>query len=336
MDYNKLIKKKNIDSSLKFILENPLKNIPTIKEAIEISKKYGVDLHPRYLLYFNELNVSELILFLEFLESNIEIKGNDTLILPNNNFKRYFELLALEHKIKDKEYLEINEESKNILLINLGIDITDKYDEKKIKYQIRKIIDYAKKNLDKTSVEIVNDVNFIGVKDKGGSYIGARMGRPEKAKMRKQFNDDTKSVALFPVGTLDRRGKNIVQVLKDNDFIEEEFRIFYCEKCKEESIFPFCLHCRNDNLVQLCFEKYTTNVYDKNRIKKILESFKTSEIEYISKKIKNFIEIIDDRFEQTNFVDIKFIEDLKDFFINLLENIERDKYNNLIDRKSVV
>lgn len=276
MNFAKLIKKniKTLNSKTKNILENPFKNIPTIEDAIEISKKYNIALHPRYLFYWNELEASNLIIFLEFLKK-IKIKFTpDSKIkfsyFPiSNEVKKIFEKLGVEHSIKtisiekvksEKEInlIILNSLNTKILLSNLGFNdfkLPINYSEI-ISKKLEKIIKFSQKNLTKTSCEILSNNSKIEIRDKGGTYIGARMGRPEKAKMRKQFNDETRSHGLFPVEEIGGRTKNIVDVLKNSGFVNSEFRIYYCKKCNKDSIYSKCEIC-GEKTEQKKFEKYT-------------------------------------------------------------------------------
>jgi hypothetical protein len=91
MDYSKLLREEN--PKLRKFLDNPLENIPTLSEAIEISKTYGVDLHPKYIYYWNELSSAELISFLEFLNQNCKF-DKSRIILPDTNEKRSLKSLV--------------------------------------------------------------------------------------------------------------------------------------------------------------------------------------------------------------------------------------------------
>ena len=67
------------DKEVKEILENPFLNFPTIEKALDLSKKYDIALHPKYLFYWNELSSNDLISFLENL-SRIEIESDKSVI----------------------------------------------------------------------------------------------------------------------------------------------------------------------------------------------------------------------------------------------------------------
>ena len=290
MDFNKLLKKEIKDNKLKKIFSNPFQIFPKIEDAINISVKYNIALHPKYLFYWNELQASELILFIEFLKKlniefeNKEIKKSN---ISNNEFKRTFEILGIEHNLKinpiDKtkseeeiNTLEFNELNTKILITNLGLklkEINEKNYKKELEKQIDKIIKFSKENLSMHSNKILSKNNYIEIRDKGGTYIGCRMGRPEKAKMRKQFNSETRSHGLFPVGegliktikvldsddekeeVIRKKNKNIIESFK-HGIVEEEFRMFHCPKCDRETPYPKCEICSTKTYEQY-FEKYT-------------------------------------------------------------------------------
>jgi len=254
----------NEDIITKFI-ENPFENIPTLDEAIEISKKYNIALHPKYTLYWNELTSSELIVFLEFVKKEIKAKVENKklnyIIFPNNQFKKSFEVLALEHHLKVREIEKVKAEKEiemivvadrnaEILFANLGVEYKNITSLDKFKEQVQKIIDYANNNLELESVEIISKNNNININDKGGSYIGARMGRPEKAKMRKM---DGRPHGLFPVGDEGGKLRNLIEAHTKHGKITGDFAIF--KDGPKESVYP--TNEKGDKLNKIYFEKYT-------------------------------------------------------------------------------
>ncbi len=252
MDFNKLLKKEN--KNISNFLKDPFRVKPNLDEAIEISNTYKIDLHPEFIYYWNELSASELIEFLEFLRENIKYTNSEIII--SNQKKREFEIMGIEHDIISESEIKINEYNTNKLLVNLGLIKYKEFNKIEFDKQIENIINIAKENLSKNSNEILSLNNSLGIRDKGGSYIGARMGRPEKAKMRKQFNSETRSHALFPVGTAGGRTKNIVDVFKKQGYVEENFRIYEDADSGEESIYPMSLKTKKQNKDKN-YEKYT-------------------------------------------------------------------------------
>jgi DNA polymerase large subunit len=340
MDYNTLVNKeldKKFDKNIKEILQNPLENIPNIEKAVDISKKYFLPLHPRYIFYWNELSSSELVFFLEFVKDNIILKFESdklkNISFPQTSYKRNFEVLGVEHKVANKIFKgKKDDEEINLIVLdkinsysflyNLGIDvdfIKEENDIEKIQQKLDEIIEYTKNNLTKSSIEIINEFNFLEIRDKGGTYIGARMGRPEKAKMRKKFNEETNSQGLFPVGYQGGRNKNIVEVLNNQGYIEEEFRIYYCDKCKRESIYAICEICQNKTR-QLFFERYSGKQITFFDVKKVIVNIKKL-VEMTKKKIKYDDDFLEELKEAKNEVDEMNNKDDDKLTINFVEKL---------------
>lgn len=262
MDLSKLIKRKTDEEITKY-LQNPQQNIPSIENAIKISKKYNMPMHPKYLFYWNELTIPQLISFLENLKSaKITITDNkieEINLLPKE--KRLLEILGIEHTIKklpidqikkenDSQTISINSQNAKILLTNLGIDILNLSNIKETENCLNNLIEIAKKNITKTPCEILSQNSQIEIRDKGGFYIGTRMGRPEKAKMRKLKG---RPHGLFTISEEGGRLRNIIEASKKG-YVESEFCIFKNEK-GEESIYRI----GPDNFIgkEVFFDKYT-------------------------------------------------------------------------------
>ncbi|MFW5704286.1 MAG: hypothetical protein ACOCXG_00450 [Nanoarchaeota archaeon] len=322
MDFSKLVNGK-VPSDLKNYLENPFKNIPDLKTSLQLCKKYGVALHPRYLIYWAEFTASEFIVFLEFLKS-LKITSSGSMISAEK--KRDFEKLGIEHRVSGV-MIEIDKENTEVLLVCLGINPFEKY---YLDSWVDKLIAEAKKDLSISVCEIVSKHSLWEIRDKAGSYIGARMGRPEKAKMRKQFNDETRSHGLFPVGEQGGRLKNLVEVFNKVGHIEEDFRTFYCAKCERETIYPHCETCGQE-CRQLFFERYSDVPIDLNfvmgilpKIRGLIKNSGQQMPENVLKSIDDFEKLLRQRFSsEKSFVDAKLIDDGKAVVTSVLGELDK-------------
>ncbi len=355
MDYSKLIVEKKLDDNIKKILLDPFKNIPTIEMALELSKKYSLALHPAYLFYWNEISPSEFISFLnEIKKINYIFENNEFIFqFPSKNLKRNFEVLGIEHSILKKKIEEIKSEDEayvieldnlnsKMFLLNLGLEL--KFEKEKYLKRLEYLELISKNNLSKKLNEILS-IESLEIRDKGGTYIGARMGRPEKAKMRKQFNDEVNSHGLFPVGegvnkttqdlktgeekieNFQNRSKNLINLF-DVGNVEENFRIYHCEKCQKEIIYPKCPEC-NSLGIQKFFEKrsgielrtenensvwYKKIKIDLNSIEKDLRKILGSNIEY-PKHVKGISETIN-KHHTTEHISKAFLRALNNVYVN--------------------
>ena len=76
-------------------------------------------------------------------------------------------------------------------------------------------------------LDIINGLSEVKIKDKSGTFIGTRMGRPEKAKLRKLTGSPH---VLFPVGEEGGRLRSF-QAAYEVGGIAGEFPNFQCESC---------------------------------------------------------------------------------------------------------
>ena len=203
----KLIGKERVDE----LLRNP-KDI-SAEEAIKLSQI--IPLHPKYLYFYNDFSSEELSDLIEYLNSGE--KKDNKLVLKNNERKKLLEKAVIPHYVSpDKLYIVI-EDYLPLLKTFEGIDLKE----------LRKS--------DLTGFELVNKFSKLEIKEKLTRYIGARMGRPEKAQERKMKGSPQ---VLFPVGQEGGKMRNLVEVSQ----LVTEVSEFTCPE-HGSSIFPYCLRC---------------------------------------------------------------------------------------------
>jgi len=207
--------------------------------AINISEKMNIPLHPRYTYHWNELTSENLAKILDLLSiSTIEEENGKLrkIIIPlktSDARKRYLELIGLPHFMATEDLI-IEKDDAEAFLRSFGITKTN-YGKELILQLKQKVID-AK---EKTALEILNTISGIRLRDKSGTFIGARMGRPEKAKMRKLIGAPH---VLFPVGEEGGRMRAFQSVLESGK-INAEFPLRYCSHCKKDAVFNVCDVC---------------------------------------------------------------------------------------------
>ncbi|MBU0929441.1 MAG: DNA polymerase II large subunit, partial [Nanoarchaeota archaeon] len=222
------------------LLKNPIKTKISADKAIEISKKFKIHLHPRYTYHWKDINVQQLYSILDWLV--YAVINKDKIILPlkydiqkdlvNVDPKRVLELLGVPHKLVSNEFVVIEGDWAKAFAVSLGF-----YEKGFDVNLILKKIDEKKNTL-----ENINKISEIKLRDKSGIYIGSRMGRPEKAKMRKMIGSPH---VLFPVGEEGGKLRCFQSSCKDGN-VNAEFSIFYCEKCNKKTIYPRCEDCDSE------------------------------------------------------------------------------------------
>ena len=248
------LRKRNLE------LENSIKNSDvSFEKAIEISKKEGIPLYPKYIFYWTEITNEQLISLVDWLK---HAKLDRKIILPYtkaeqekfSSGKRALELLGLEHEVTI-EHVVINKENSKALFANLGIAL-NLLDNGNLK-EVFKEEDYI---LEKPVLEIVNSLSKFKIKDKAGTFIGTRMGRPEKAKLRKLTGSPN---VLFPIGKEGGRLRS-VQAAVEIGQVWSAFPIYHCEKCDKETIYSKCEDCGEETRQKYYFYNTKEKSFKKN------------------------------------------------------------------------
>ncbi|MBS3151445.1 DNA polymerase II large subunit [Candidatus Woesearchaeota archaeon] len=217
--------------------------------AVKLSINLGVPLHPRYTYHWNDITYEEFSKLVDWLSKKMIVKRDNNkiekIILPfeKENLvedpKRTLELIGLPHVVVDNEYILIEQDDAIGLAANLGfLD-----DDEKLKS--------LNPDNNENVLDAVNRISLVSLRDKSGFYIGARMGRPEKGKIRKLVGNPH---CLFPVGEQGGKMRSLQSAL-EKGYIKSDFSIYFCEKCNERRIYPECEKCLSKtNKVGYCDE----------------------------------------------------------------------------------
>ncbi len=225
--YLQELKQLNVkDELIEKLKENRFYKI-SAKEAFELSKKYNIPLHPRYTYHWNDIDKEQFKSFIEWYKKGS--LNEEKIVLPliydliseikERDPKRVLELLGIPHKVIEKEHVIIEEGDAYTLYNLLRLENLNE--------------------IENNVLGLINKISGIRIKDKSGTFIGARMGRPEKAKLRKLTGSPN---MLFPVGVQGGKMRNLQTTLTKGK-ITAEFSIFYCKNCNKETIYTKCEVC---------------------------------------------------------------------------------------------
>lgn len=196
--------------------EKLLKNPQQINSETAIKlAQIGIPLHPKYLHFYDGMNSLEIAGLIRFLNSGE--KKDAKLILKNNEGKCLLEKAFIPHKLSIDKRLIVLEDVDPLLKTFEGAN-PDEVEKSELK-----------------GYELVNKFSKFEIKEKATKYIGSRMGRPEKAMMRKMKGSPQ---ILFPVGEKGGRMRNLVDV----DNLVTEISEFSCPE-HGPSVFAYCLRC---------------------------------------------------------------------------------------------
>ncbi len=202
------------------------------QECVELSEKYHIPLHPLYVYFWSNLSSEQFQDLLQGL-STIRILEEKVIFPYTVSRKRILEILGIPHLLVNNEFMVIEKDHAAAFRYALGIHQYEDY--KKI------LQNYCPQ---KTPLENINLFSRIAIKDKAGTAIGARMGRPEKAKMRELTGSPQ---ILFPVGTEGGRLRSFQAAITAQK-ITADFPSYFCPTCKKEMVFSVCHTCQTKNL----------------------------------------------------------------------------------------
>ena len=219
---------------LNSFLDDPFSNKPTAKEAILLSLHLGVPLHPNFTFFWTSLSSVQEVEFLKKWLASSEITLEDGVVCrilgeTNEGIVGLLRKILVPHKlVGDKILLE--GEDAVALAFCLG-------------YGTTKMVEGTQTA---TALEAISLLSGVQVKDKAPTFVGARMGRPEKAKRR-----EMKPLVhvLFPVSLAGGSHRDLLEAAKQGPvFVEITKR--KCPNCKTYTLRVKCSSCGCDTIAE--------------------------------------------------------------------------------------
>ncbi|MDI6805480.1 MAG: DNA polymerase II large subunit, partial [Candidatus Bathyarchaeia archaeon] len=211
---------------LKAFLENPFINKPAIQEAITFSLTLQAPLHPSFTFFWSNLRSIEELEQLRSWLLNSKIQKESGLVCEivgdlQTNVKQALETICLPHKVSEGKIM-IEGADAHAFAFSLG-------------YESTSAVDFS---FAKSITDAISQLAGVEIREKAVTFVGARMGRPEKAK-RREMNPLVH--ILFPVGLAGGTQRDIVEATKkERVFVEVVKR-----KCRVCNTFTFRVKCPN-------------------------------------------------------------------------------------------
>jgi len=235
---------------LSLLYSKPLTTKLSFQAAFQISKRMRIPLHPSHIFFWNSIKPENLVSLLGWINSKAEFFIDDNefkIVIPQSEQKRHLELIGLPHQMINNEFVVIENETAKAFLGNLGLKGKEGF-ERKLEQASRLSVDA------KDTLSIINSLVEVRIMDKCGTFIGARMGRPEKAKIRKLTGSPQ---VLFPVGSEGGKYRSF-QAALEKGYITGQFAPFFCKSCKRETVFSVCEICDKPTEPKMFCEKCGT------------------------------------------------------------------------------
>jgi DNA polymerase II large subunit len=218
---------------IKGFLEDPFVNKPNCEEAIALSLNAHVALHPAFTFFWTNLdNVGELELLRKWLfNSEVIFKGNFVCKIVgkvDGEVKKALEKICLPHKVLDGKIV-VEESDACAFAFCLG------YKTQGVNFSPAE-----------TVLETLRMLSGITIREKGPTFVGARMGRPEKAKRREMA---PLVHVLFPVGLAGGPHRDLVDAARRGSIFVEVVKR-ECPICKTHSTSVKCAICGSETVIK--------------------------------------------------------------------------------------
>ncbi|MCI4332205.1 MAG: DNA polymerase II large subunit [Thermoplasmata archaeon] len=202
---------------------------PTYSEAVEDAGRYGVPLHPRFLLFWHDLtpgSVAELSAWVES-EGRVVEGGLD---LPWTAERReQLVWLGALHSRTPEGRLRVAAGSSDALIGGLGLSVTGDH-------LVRRIaVDRPESDV----LALVSRLSGCAVRARAPSRVGARVGRPEKARQRSMSPNVH---VLFPVGAAGGSHRSVTEAARHtlSEPLPTALGVRTCPACGRSSVWMRC------------------------------------------------------------------------------------------------
>jgi len=216
-------------------LDNLLQEGISAPIAFELSKKYQIPLHPDYTYFYHDVTRKDLNALQSWLKQGIDdyTVGN-SLILDKGPEKRILESLGVPHRVQEGKVVLAPDDAYTLLnTLTSPLNTEDNI----------------------STIEAVNQVSPVKIMAKAPTYLGGRVGRPEKTKERMM---KPAPHALFPIGTNGGSRRNIIDAAKKGNITVDIARC----KCTN----PDCGVGSMQALCPVCGARTTLSSSGKKRI----------------------------------------------------------------------
>jgi DNA polymerase II large subunit len=218
------------EKKLRAFLEDPFDSKPAAKEAISLSVEFNVPLHPSFVFFWSNLSSIQEVETLRKWVADSEVSLEESVVrkivgLCDPNVAQMLKLIFAPHTILDGKIVLEGEDA-----CALGFCLG---------YGSSRTLEGASVG---SVLEAVSLLSGVEVKEKAPTFVGARMGRPEKAKRR-----EMKPLVhvLFPVSLAGGSHRDLVEAAKKGAvFVEVAKRV--CPQCKTYTFKVKCSVCGSE------------------------------------------------------------------------------------------
>lgn len=223
--------KVSIDHLEGFICD-PFKNKPTTQEAVAICQTLGLPLAPNCTLYWTSLTTVQEIEALRKWLVDCDVSEADGVVskisgVASAEVVKALRKIFVPHKLVEDKVTMLGEEAA-AMAFTLGYGTS----------RLTEPIQAA------TVLELLSKLSGVTIKDKAPTYVGGRMGRPEKAKHREMR---PMVHVLFPVSLAGGSHRDLCTAAKKGPIFVEMVKR-KCPNCKSYTIKLKCTSCGTNTI----------------------------------------------------------------------------------------
>jgi len=217
---------------LEEILGDPFGKKPAAEEAISLALAFEAPLHPFFTYLWSGISSEDLRGLRRWLLAS-DARGENGIIteitgVMEESVKQLLEGICLPHMVT-KNGIKIEGGDAHVFGFCLGLQSPERE------------IDEGKSVL-----ENIKRLSGVSVREKAPALVGARMGRPEKAKRREMR---PMVHALFPTGMAGGSRRDLVRAA-DKGLIEVELVKRRCPRCHEPTFKVLCEKCGGETALE--------------------------------------------------------------------------------------
>lgn len=192
-------------------------------EAFRISKEYNVPLHPEYTFAYHDISKKELNDLIQWIfKENPDYNEGDELKFNKSYEKRILEVIGVFHTVED------------------GMIIIDKEISYALIHTLTRVLNEEElNNHDLNVMDVLNNISEVQIERKAPTYIGTRVGRPEKSKERLMRPAPN---VLFPIGNNGGNRRLVAEAAKKGT-IKIDIARRTCTNCNLSSFQSICPYC---------------------------------------------------------------------------------------------
>jgi len=217
---------------LEEILGDPFGNKPVAQEAMSLALTFPAPLHPFFTYLWSGISSEELRGLKQWLLASDTRSENDIITevigVMEESVKQLLERICLPHLVMENS-IKIDGGDADIFSFCLGLQSPEREIDE-----------------EKSVLENIERLSGVSVREKAPTLVGARMGRPEKAKRREMR---PMVHALFPTGMAGGPRRDLVRAA-EKGLIEVELVKRRCPKCHELTFKALCERCGVETVLE--------------------------------------------------------------------------------------